>query len=156
MRYTVITAAGDLTHHDDRPDWDALVGHEGKVRVALPGLALAGWVNDVGLRYPQRYPRNVIGSCILIALGASVQPYAGSIVLTGWDPTCTARGLPEICSLPQPIDTLDMVHGAVLKAVDGHTPRDFSPSWAQQTREIAQHVRTAPTPGITIRPVRLP
>ncbi|MFI5973599.1 hypothetical protein [Streptomyces sp. NPDC051452] len=156
MRYALITSDGELTDHDDQPDWDALVGTEGKARVHLPRLAVTGWVSDDGLRFPDQYPRNVVGSCVLITLGARLQPYAGPIVLTGWDPTCTARGLPEICSMPRPTDFLDTVHGAVLKAINGQTPRDFSPSWAEQTREVAEHVRTAPSPRLTIRSVRLP
>lgn len=153
MRYAIITTDGELAHHDGEPDWDTLVGHEGKARVHLPGLTVAGWVNDVGLLRPDRYPRNDVGSCVLIALGAKIQPYAGPVVFTGWDPA--ARGMTEIRPLPQPVETLDTVHGDVLKALGGKVPRDLSPSWAEQMREIADHVRTAPTPGITIRTVKL-
>lgn len=155
MRYAIISTEGDLSHHDGRLNWDAVIGPEGKARVNLPGLAAAGWVNDVGLFYPKRYPRNVVGSCVLAAFGANVQPYAGPIVLTGWNPVNTARGLLEIESLPKPVETLDTVHGDVLKALAGQTPREMSPSWAEQIREIADHARTAPTPGVTIRTVTL-
>ncbi|WAZ20241.1 hypothetical protein STRCI_001342 [Streptomyces cinnabarinus] len=155
MRYAVISTDGTLTHHEGDLDWDALVGPEGKVRVDLPGLSVAGWVNDVGLLYPKRYPRNIIGSCVLAALRARVQPYAGPVVFTGWNPANTALGLIEIESLPQPVEVLDTVHGDVLKALAGQTPRAMSPSWAEQMREIADHARTAPTPGITIRTVTL-
>ncbi|HEY6116298.1 MAG TPA: hypothetical protein VI172_10095 [Candidatus Dormibacteraeota bacterium] len=155
MRYAVIAPDGELTHHEGELDWEALIGVEGKVRVSLPGLSVAGWVNDVGLRFPERYPRNITGSCVLAVLGAPIQPYAGPVVFTGWNPYNTALGLREIESLPQPVTTLDMVHGNVLKAIAGQTPRDFSPSWAEQMREIAEHVRTAPTPGLTARIVRL-
>lgn len=156
MRYAIIATDGNLTHHDGELDWDAVIGHEGKARVRLPGLAVTGWVNDVGLRFPKRYPRNITGSCLLAALGAAVQPYAGPVVFTGWNPDNTPLGLLEIESLPQPVETLDTVHGAVLKALAGGTPREMSPSWAESMREIAEHVRTAPTPGLTIRAVRLP
>jgi hypothetical protein len=155
MRYAIITPDGELTHHDGELDWDALVGPEGKARVNLPGLAVAGWVNDCGLRFPEKYPRTVVGSCVLAALGAMVQPYAGPVVFTGWNPDNTRLGLIEICSLPQPVGTLDTVHGDVLKALAGQQPRRLSESWAESMREIADHVRTAPTPGITIRPVTL-
>lgn len=155
MRYAVIAPNGDLSHHDDDIDWRAVIGPEGKVRVALPGLALAGWVNDVGLVLPNRYPRNIVGSCVLATLGAAVQPYAGTIVLTGWNPANTPLGLLEIESLPKPTGHLDVLHGSVLKALNGLTPRGFSPSWAEQIREIAEHARTAPNPGITIRKVTL-
>lgn len=156
MRYAVITPDGELTHHDGALDWRAVLGPEGRARVNLPGLALSGWVNDCGLLDPKRYPRNIVASCVLIALGAAEQPYAGPVVFTGWNPDNTWRGLTEICSLPQPVEHLDVVHGDVLKALAGQTPRELSPSWAEQMREYAEHVRTAPTPGITIRPVRLP
>ncbi|MEW2250454.1 hypothetical protein AB0907_24310 [Streptomyces sp. NPDC006975] len=157
MRYAIIAADGDLTHHDGDLNWDAVIGPEGKDRVRLhPSLAVAAFVNDVGLYYPDRYPRNVVGSCVLASFGAPVQPYAGPIVFTGWDPANTPLGLSEICSLPQPVETLDTVHGDVLKALAKQTPRELSPSWAESMREIAEHVRTAPTPGITLRTVRLP
>jgi hypothetical protein len=156
LRYAVITPDGNLTHHDGPLAWDTLLGPEGRARVHLPGLAVAGWVNDIGLLYPERYPRNITGSCVLATLGANIQPYAGPVVFTGWNPANTARGLLEIQSLPQPVEHLDFAHGAVLKALAGQTPRELSPSWAEQIREIAEHVRTAPTPGITFRTVRLP
>ncbi|MFF9097623.1 hypothetical protein ACF1AX_31435 [Streptomyces sp. NPDC014802] len=157
MRYAIIAADGDLTHHDGDLDWDTVIGPEGKDRVRLhPSLAVTAFVNDVGLYYPDRYPRNVVGSCVLAAFGAPVQPYAGPVVFTGWDPANTPLGLSEICSLPQPVETLDTVHGDVLKALAEQTPRHLSPSWAESMREIADHARTAPTPGITLRTVRLP
>lgn len=155
MRYAVIAPDGELTHHDSELDWRAVIGPEGKARVHLPGLSVTGWVNDVGLRFPERYPRNVTGSCVLAALGANVQPYAGPVVFTGWKPDNTPLGLLEIEPLPRPVETLDMVHGAVLKALAGHTPRDFSPSWVESMREVAEHIRTAPTPTLTIRKVTL-
>ncbi|MFE6362911.1 hypothetical protein ACFVP3_23295 [Streptomyces sp. NPDC057806] len=153
MRYSVISPEGELTHHDGHLDWNRVIGVEGKARVFLPGLAVAGWVNDIGLLDPKRFPRNIIGSCVLAALRARVQPYAGPIVLTGWNPDNTGRGLTEIESLPKP-EFLDTVHGDVVKALAGHTPRELSPSWAESMREIAEEVRTGPVPGITIRPVR--
>jgi len=161
MRYAVITPSGELAHHGDRfgtedVDWDAVIGVEGKARVSLRSdLAATGWVNDVGLLDPSRYPRNIVGSCLLAAFGAAVQPYAGPVVVTGWNPEWTKVGLSEICNLPEPVTFLDTVHGDILKALAGQTPRDLSPSWAESMREIADHVRTAPTPGLTIRSVRL-
>ncbi|QIJ62603.1 hypothetical protein [Streptomyces sp. JB150] len=156
MRYAVIASDGELTQHDGDLDWDDVIGPEGKDRVRLhPSLAVAAFVNDVGLYYPARYPRNVIGSCVLAAFGAPLQPYAGPVVFTGWNPGNTPLGLSEICSLPQPVDALDTVHGDVFKALNGQRPRHLSPSWAETMREVADHARTAPTPGITIRTVTL-
>ncbi|MET9158235.1 hypothetical protein ABZX56_10945 [Streptomyces parvulus] len=154
MRYAIIAPDGELTQHTGHPDWRAVLGPEGKARVHLPGAAVAGWVNDIGLLDPQRYPRNAVGSCVLAALGARVQPYAGPVAFTGWNPGNTALGLVEIGPLPEP-EFLDTVHGDVLKALDGQTPRAMSPSWAEQMREVAQHARTAPVPGITVRSVKL-
>ena len=155
MRYAVIATDGELTHHDAGLDFKAVIGPEGRARVHLPGLAVTGWVNDVGLLRPLRYPFNQVGSLVLAALGASIQPYNGPVVFTGWDPDNAARGLTEICPLPEPVTALDTVHGDVLKALAGQTPRDLSPSWAEQMREIADHIRTAPTPTLTVRTVQL-
>ncbi|MEU7403854.1 hypothetical protein [Streptomyces sp. NPDC044948] len=148
MRYAVIAPDGELTHHEGHPDWDTVIGPEGKARVFLPGVAVAGWVNDIGLLDPAKYPRNIVGSCMLACFRARVQPYAGPIVFTGWHPRT------EIGPLPEP-EFLDTVHGDVLKALAGQTPRDLTPSWAQTMREIADHARTAPTPGLTVRTVKL-
>ncbi|WP_416976647.1 hypothetical protein [Streptomyces sp. T028] len=154
MRYAVVAPDGTLTHHTGEPDWPALLGPEGKARVHLPGAAVAGWANDVGLLFPKRYPLNVVGSCVLIALGANVQPYHGAVVLTGWNPANTPRGLLEMEPLPQP-EFLDTVHGDVVKALAGQTPRELSPSWAESMREVAEHIRAPFTPEITIRTVKL-
>lgn len=148
MRYAVISPEGELTHHDGPLDWDRIIGPEGKAQVFLPGAAVSGWVNDVGLLYPKRYPRNIVGSCVLASLNARIQPYAGPVVFTGWHPHT------EIGPLPQP-EFLDTVHGDVVKALAGQTPRSISPSWAEQMREIADEARTAPVPGITVRAVKL-
>lgn len=154
FRYAVISTDGELTHHEGEPDWHALLGPESKARVRLPGTAVAGWVNDVGLLFPKRYPLNVVGSCVLVALRANVQPYHGPVVFTGWNPANTVLGLIEIEPLPQP-EFLDTVHGDVLKALADQTPRELSPSWAESMREVAEHVRAPFTPEITIRTVKL-
>ncbi|MFF0139749.1 hypothetical protein ACFYRN_25255 [Streptomyces sp. NPDC005227] len=156
MKYAVISTDGDLSHHEGDIDWDAVIGVEGQVRVRLrQDIMVCGWVNDVGLRFPERFPRNAVATCVLASLGASVQPYAGPVVFTGWDSRNTRKGLVEICSLPDPVDVLDTIHGGVLKALAGQTPRDLSPSWAESMREIAEHARTAPAPTLTIRSVTL-
>ncbi|MGW6292430.1 hypothetical protein [Streptomyces sp. NPDC055058] len=154
MKWAVISPEGELTQHDGPLDWTTVVGPEGRARVYLPGAAVAGWVNDIGLLDPKRYPRNVVGSCVLAALRARVQPYAGPVVFTGWNPGNTARDLLEIEPLPEP-EFLDTVHGDVVKALNGQTPRAMSPSWAEQMREIADHARTAPVPGLSVRTVKL-
>lgn len=153
MKYTVIAPDGELAHRDNEIDWDAVVGHEGKARVQLdPGLLSAGWVNDVGLLFPETYPRNVVGSCLLVAMGAAPQPYAGPVVITGWD----WDGIPsEICSLAIPADAMTGLHRRLRTALAGDAaPEDeYEQEWAQAMRDFAEHVRTAPNPGITFTPI---
>ncbi|MEU8907039.1 hypothetical protein [Streptomyces mirabilis] len=157
MSYALLATDGELRRHDGAVDWQAALGPEGHVRVSLlPNLALAAYVNDCGLRYPDRYPRNEVGSCLLVALGANPQPYAGSIVFVGWNAANTARGLIELESLrPALVDMVEEIHGDVRRALAGDPPRELSPSWGEQMREVAEHVRTASTPGITFRTVTL-
>ncbi|MFJ1581601.1 hypothetical protein [Streptomyces sp. NPDC088182] len=156
MTYALI-ATGELAFVEGKPDFEALLGPEGHARVRLhPSFAMAGWVNDCGLMRPERYPRAVVGSCVLAAYGAAIQPYAGAVVITGWDASNTARGLPEICSLPIPEASLMSVHADVRRALAASQTQDLSPSWAVQIREIAEYVRTAPTPGLTITAVHIP
>ncbi|MFJ4365128.1 hypothetical protein ACIP4S_13350 [Streptomyces chartreusis] len=158
MRYAIIGTDGELTTHEGEPDWDTLVGPEGKVRVGLmPSLALAAYVNDCGHAFPDRYPRNVVGSCVLAALGAAPEPYAGAVVFVGWNAANTLRGQIEIVPLrPHLADSVADIHAEVRRALAGDLPRELSPSWAVQIREIAEYVATAETPGLTIREVRLP
>jgi len=151
MKYTVITPDGELTHHDDKIDWDAVIGHEGKAHVRLhPSLASAGWVNDVGLLFPETHPRNAVGSCLLVAMGARPQPYAGPVVITGWDSNSETS---EICSLLLPADAVTELHRRVRAALNGDSDPHFGPQWAQGMRTFAERVRTDPTRGITITPI---
>ncbi|WP_435600805.1 hypothetical protein [Streptomyces sp. C10-9-1] len=139
---------GGVSFRTDAPDWDTLVGPEGKDHVRLdPSLGMAAWVNDVGLRYPARYPRNVVGSCLLVAMGAALQPYAGPIVLTGWDPHGTPT---EICDLRMPEEAIRRLHDRVRAALD-HRPVPLADRhFAQAMRTAARHVRSAPTPTLSI------
>ncbi|MEV6791318.1 hypothetical protein AB0M87_04800 [Streptomyces sp. NPDC051320] len=153
MKYIVISNEGDLTEHDGHLDFRTLLGPEGKARVLLhSAYAAAGWVNDCGLLFPQQYPRNVIGSCVLAAMGADMQPYAGPIVFTGWDVANTALGRLELLDTFRPglPELIALCHANVRRALAGEPVVDLTPSWAEQTREIADHVRTAATPGLTI------
>ncbi|MET9122937.1 hypothetical protein [Streptomyces sp. NPDC004528] len=155
MTYALLTTDGELTRHDGEVDWRAALGPEGRVRVSLfPNMAVAAYVNDCGLRYPDRYPRNEVGSCLLASLGAAVEPYAGTVVFVGWNPANTYRGLSEIEPLhPTIADAVADIHAEVRRALAGDTPRGLSPSWGEQMREIAKHARTAPTPTLTVRTV---
>ncbi|MEV7871454.1 hypothetical protein AB0P17_36385 [Streptomyces sp. NPDC088124] len=156
MRYAVISPEGTLSiHHDTEPvDVETLVGPEGRARVRLlPSFGTAGWVNDCGLALPERYPRNVVGSCVLYAFGAALQPYAGPVVLTGWSPNGAGS---EVCSLDMPDVMLVSIHADVRRALANQRLKDFTPSFGTQIREFAEHVRTAPTLGITITTVSIP
>ncbi|MEV4974406.1 hypothetical protein [Streptomyces scopuliridis] len=157
MTYALITTGGELSFHEGEPDFEALLGPEGHARVRLlSSFAMAGWVNDCGLMRPEKYPRNVVGSCVLTAFGAAIQPYAGPVAITGWNAGRAVPGLPEICSLPIVEASLMSVHADVHRALAGAQTQDLSPSWADQIREIATYVRTAPTPGLTVTTVSVP
>ncbi|TQN30579.1 hypothetical protein FHX37_0461 [Haloactinospora alba] len=145
MRYAVITTDGTLAHRTRGGDavdtvWTE-VGPEGPDRVRLDeDYGIAGWVNDVGLTRPETYPRNVVASCVLAALGAAAQPYAGPVVVTGWDP----NGMPtEICSLPEP-DLVTRLHGRVHAALRGD-PDASDTEWGHALRTYADWVRETST-----------
>ncbi|MFD0852378.1 hypothetical protein ACFQ07_09095, partial [Actinomadura adrarensis] len=82
--YALITVDGALEFRKGN-DWRDQLGPEGRARVRTDE-PLAGFVNDCGLLFPEKYPRNVVGSLVLVALGAPIQPYAGPVVITGWGP----------------------------------------------------------------------
>jgi hypothetical protein len=123
----------------------------------MPSLALAAYVNDCGRASPDRYPRNIVGSCLLAALGAAPHPYAGTIVFVGWKAANTVRGLIEIVPLQVALaNAVADVHADVRRTLAGDAPREMSPSWGEQMRELAEHARTAPTPTLTVRTVTRP
>jgi hypothetical protein len=155
MSYILITPAGDLTRHTGAVDWDAAVGPEGRTRVRLhPALAMTAYVNDCGLVLPDQYERNIPGTCLLACFGATTQPYAGTIAFVGWDAAAGLQGDSEIGPLsPHIADSIESIHGDVLRALAGDAPRDLSPSWGEQMREIAEDARTAPASGLTVRTV---
>jgi hypothetical protein len=141
--------------------------------VGEPGMAivrlheqhnLMGFVNDTG--HMIGLERNVPGSLILVALGAGMQPYAGPVVITGWDWTATARDRSEICDLT---DTTIFRLGVIAAAVQATICDDrralpgsiwkhagailgvgFPADMADRMRNYATLVHTAPTPQIEI------
>ena len=148
MRYVVIADDGELhvkdgTYRQARaevgpPGWD-------RIRLQPPDGDVcdwAGWINGDG--HVLGLPRNLVGGLILIGLGAPIQPYPGPVVITGWDP----HGQPnEVAGLHDlQIEAIRQVHEAARQALDG----DPEP-WAQDARNVAEAMRTAPTPTITIR-----
>lgn len=131
-----------------------LVGPEGPARVRLdPGWAMAGYVNDCGLLFPDDYPRNVVGSCVLNAMGARRQPYAGVVVIVGWNDQPYDV---EVCGLSEgQEDLVKDAHRCVLLALAGKPVGAFSLTsldepWAAHVRDFAEYVRTAETPKATL------
>ena len=135
---------------------DRLVGPEGKTRVRLENRhALAGWVNDCGLVMPDKYPRNVVGSCLLSCLGAAQQPYAGNVLVTGWDDSATLRDEIEVRPLGEAkaLELTQLV--AAIRQVLGLDPDDpqgfdIAPSWANAVEDFAAFVTAAPTPSLRV------
>lgn len=128
-----------------------LAGPEGPVRVSLTGY-VAGWVNDCGHLFPDRYPRNVVGSVLLACLGASQLPYAGPVVVTGWDPSAMWRDEVEVRSLSElQILALTWLSSDIRKVLGlepGKPSVDAKPGWVQDVTGFAEHVRSAKTPRI--------
>ncbi len=148
--YIVIGTDGVLTRHDATPTADlveAAVGPEGWDTVWLRPAGLRAWVNDLGLKLPETYPRNVVGSCMLASLGAGQQPYAGPVVITGWNPLSTG---PEIQALTtEQITLLGLLHDDVERALAGHRTVGTE-AWAAGIREFAERVRTEAPPPVRV------
>lgn len=128
-------------------DHEIGVGGRGRVHLARDwqDQGIAAYVNDSGLLMDE-HPRNVIGSCALAAMGANQQPYAGPVVLLGWDYTATAHGQLE----PRPMRD-QLVDGVrrlltAIRAVVLHNqvPADSpGPDWADEIRLYADLARNA-------------
>lgn len=147
MKHAVIDCTfGALAIRDTAPDWPALIGPEGTAPVHLdPSLRMSAWVNDLGFADPVRYPRNIVGSCLLVAMGAPLQPYAGTVVLTGatWD-----------APLDMPEDALRRLHDRVRRAVDDRPVPLWDREFTVGMREVARHVRLAPAPRLLVTPAK--
>ena len=151
MRYVVVTPDGDI-HLRDEPG-DALtlinraVGEPGFDIVRLSREVLAGaFVNDCG--HLNGLPRNVMGSLILVGLGATALPYAGPVVITGWDPT--PGDTSEVRDLTdEQVTALADVH-VDLRRCMGLAGGEPTPAtarwWAVDGAGYAEFVRTAPAP----------
>lgn len=149
MTFLVLPADGSLVV-DPRPAGlgvvDEFVGPEGHNRIRLnPGYRAAAWANDCGLLFPERYPRNIVGSCVLATLHAPQQPYAGALVITGYDYTEPQGGWPEDC--PDPLVTaVSNIHAAVQQVLAGQQPPVpwATPGWSREIRELAAVVADRP------------
>ncbi|MGR6922640.1 hypothetical protein ACU635_51015 [[Actinomadura] parvosata] len=142
-RYVLIDTDGEL--HVKIGGWRADLGQPGPARVTIPALGAlpewAGFVNDDGHRIG--LPRNLVGGLVLTGLGAGVMPYAGPIVITGWDP----HGMPiEVCDLTNPqITTIADCHTDARAALAGEPGPLYDAG-----RRLAEQMRTAPTPTVQI------
>jgi len=139
VRHVPVTAE---TIRAEVGDWDI-------VRLDEPGNVLCGFVSDTGL-IDGVTPRNLVGSLMLMSCGGPRQPFAGPVVITGWDPSPSDES--EIRPLtPVIADHLQMMHRCITQTLAGdHTCRSCTPRWRAALAEAAEMVRTAPTPGIQI------
>lgn len=162
MKYLVCGEDGQLDQRS-APSYDVAlrdVGPEGWDRVRLHNAAAlfgpeqdaAAFCNDCGLVMPETYSRNVVGTCLLASLGANVQPYAGPIVLTGWDAMSSG---PEVRALTdEQIAVIRRIHGGIGVAL-GLAPDTSKPSaarrrWWAAMRDVAEVARSGPVQGITM------
>lgn len=140
--YALITPDGELSFKDGdhRPD----IGPEGSNQVRIDSACGAtAWVNDVGLLFPERFPRNVLGSIALICMGAAPQPYAGPIVITGWHPRWEVCGLSEV--FRRYLSDLARDIALVLDGdVAATATRGLDAGWCAAVADAAAHVRTGP------------
>lgn len=156
--FFVIDQDGGLNRHDREPTYDlvrAEVGPEGINRVRLdPGYGMIAYANDCGLVLPDRYRRNVVGSGLLVAMGAGQQPYGGPLVVTGWNPRdewFDACALDEVQAA-----MVRELHDNVRAALAGGDvlSRDCTcgcgSNWAAEMRAFAEAVRWGQAPGITV------
>jgi hypothetical protein len=124
------------------------VGPEGWNRVQLT-RDLAAFVNDVGLILP-KYRRNPVGGALLHCLGAQPIPYAGPIVLAGWDELRTYGDEAEVVTLTDlQVGTLTYLARMVAAIVNGST-HTFESRTVAAVLAAAGSVRTGEVPGITV------
>ena len=151
MRYALIDEDGHLTLNTTSHYTKALdcVGPEGWNTIRLTAT-LAAFVNDCGLILTDRYRRNPIGGTLLIALGAQTIPYAGPIVITGWDPHATSRDDVEVIGLNGMQEfTISTLRRAI---VDAQYPsgRDRLPAEQSAALDYLRQIITgSPVPPVT-------
>ncbi|MEV0968478.1 hypothetical protein [Microtetraspora glauca] len=147
--YALITPEGDLTIGDQAVDFRDLLGPEGAARVPLRSYASvrgewAGWVNDCSLL--NGMPHNVVGSLVLLGFGGVAQPYAGPVVLTGWEWGYGSELRPLRV---EQIDAIRALHADARRAADLDDSPSPTPGWVVEARKVAAEIRAMPTPGIT-------
>jgi len=149
MTYVVIDTDGALHIRDQSPTVEAIraeVGDWDMVRLGYRGqFAIRGWVSDTGL-IDGHTPRNVVGSVLVMCCNGPQQPYAGPIVVTGWDEY--AEVVPLAPDWLMSLQELHQCIGDALAGDDGCTR--CGPAWRQDVRNAAEMVRDAPTPAIRV------
>jgi len=159
FQYLVVETDGTVSARESasreqflHTDADSVVGVGGIGRVKLnPGWMMTGYVNDCGLVFD--LPRNVVGGCLLGVLGAAQQPYAGPVVVCGWDDRATYLGELEVESLtPALLDTLRVLVAdiRVILGMDEGTPSRDDPVWWAYLRAAAGYIRDAQAPVIGV------
>jgi hypothetical protein len=154
VKYIVIDTAGKL-HERHAPGYAVAlrdVGPEGWARVRLGPTQtafgpvesrVAAYVNDCGLIIPH-YDRNVVGACVILALGAPWQPYAGPVVLTGWEPDSEDTEIRALTD--EQTAAVARIHADVRAVLDGADPTDRLPRLCQAIRQAAVMVRSGEVP----------
>lgn len=156
MKYILIDQDGAL-HREEAAEALAVleqVGPEGWNRVQLT-RTLAAWVNNVSLM-SDAYRRNVTGGLVLVALGAARIPYAGPIVITGWDQALTCTDEIEAIGLtPLQDATITAVHRLVEEANGGVYAGDVSEEWVSallaEVQGLGDMIRSGEVPGWDVR-----
>lgn len=169
VRYVVISEQGTLYRRDKMPTGkliEAEVGPEGwaDVRLARAQSARA-FVNDCGHLLPEKYHRNHVGAVLIMYLGAAPTPYAGPVVITGWDPR------PSQSSELRPLDrlqlaTIEDLHARITQVLETQGGQqeptgDISEqewlasaaragTFASQVWALGRYVQNAATPKIEI------
>lgn len=133
-------------------DVDAVVGVGGHSRVRLGrDFMMAGYVNDCGL--VSKLERNVVGGVLLAVLGAARQPYAGPVVLAGWDPGAAVLGEMEVQSLMAvQINAVRSIVSdiRIVLGMDAGRPVHDDPVWAADVRTFAEYIRTGEAPVMRV------
>lgn len=155
MRYMVCTVDGQLTEKLDT----ARTAHDViRSEVGEPGFDIAyhGWigafVNDTG--HVDGLPRNTVAALLVSNVASRLRgPFAGPVVITGWDDEAPWPSL-ETCSLTdEQCVTLRVVHHDIRVALgleDGVLSAGVSDDWRRSTVELAAELEAAPTPTIEI------
>lgn len=145
LTYIAIDQDGELNERTAADYTTALaeVGPEGWNRVQLT-RTMAAWVNDCGLIL-DKYRRNPVAGVLMMCLGAQQIPYAGPVVITGWDSSLTIMGEAEVIGLtPLQVDVIRLLHNFVL------TETDNGSDVGAELTALAELVRAGRVPGWTV------